>query len=132
MDLRQVRIDIRAVIAVCGYNAWDYEPDDPQDLPAGVVDGIESLIRMNRLVTAVKIGVTFYVNNADPKDATAKLDLTLSTGFTNSYVDALDAASLAGASWRSIRLEGAEAYHRVAMPGGGVALACRTITDLTA
>lgn len=133
MDLRQIRTDIGVVAGESGFNAWDYAPDDPQDLPAAVVGGIKSMVRLNAVVTECQIEVTFYVNAADPQDAAARLDLALSVGLPDSFIDMLDSVTPAdGPSWRSIRFESAGPYQRYAIPGGAVALGCTVTLELTA
>jgi len=133
MDLRKVRADIGVVAGVSGFNAFDYVPDDPKDLPAAVVGGIKSMVRLNAVVTQVELGVTFYVSAADPQDSAARLDLALSTGLPDSFIDNLDSVTPAdGASWRSIRFQSAGPYIRYQMPGGGVALGVDVVLELTA
>lgn len=134
MDLRQLRIDLGKVAQTAGYNAWDYTPDDPQNLPAAVVGGIRSMVRLNALTTQIQVEVTFYVSAADPKDAAGRLDLALSVGLDGSFIDCLDTMSEAPntPSWRSVRLDSAGPYQRVLMPGGGAALSVAIVLELTA
>ena len=134
MDLRAVRHDLGVVAQNIGLNAWDYQPDDPQNLPAAVVGGIQEMHRLNRIVTQFKLGVTLYVNCADPQDATAALDLYLSTGLDGSFIEALDAVipGLDSPAWRSVRFDSAGPYRRYSMPGGGAALGVEVVLELTA
>ena len=133
MDLRQIRADLGAVARESNFAAWDYEPDDPKDLPAAVVGGIQSMTRLNAVVTQIKLDVTFYVNAVDPQDASARLDLALSTGMPDSFIDQLDSVMpVDGPSWRSIRFDSSGPYKRYAMPGGGVALGVTVTLELTA
>lgn len=133
MDLRKVRQDIGVVAGESGFNAWDYQPDDPQDLPAAVVGGIQSMKRLNRLTTEVKIDVTFYVNASDPEDAAKRLDLALSVGMPDSFIDMLDSVTVEdGPSWRSIRFNSAGSYMKYQMPGNAVALGVTVTLELTA
>lgn len=133
MDLRAIRKDLGVVAQEAGFNAWDYEPDDPQNLPAAVVGGIRSMTRLNAQVTRVELGVTFYVNAADPQDATARLDLALSTGIQDSFIDNLDTdAEKPDRSWRSVRFAASGPYTRYSMPGGAVALGVEITLELTA
>lgn len=133
MDLRQIRADLGTVAAEAGFNAWDYQPDDLQHLPAAVVGGIKSMERLNQTVTQVQIGVTFYVNPADAKDATSRLDLALSTGNPNSFIDCLDGvSSLDNPAWRSVRFDSAGPYAMYVMPSGSSALGVEVTLELTA
>lgn len=133
MNLAQLRADLKAVAETAGFNAWDFLPDDPQHLPAAVVGGIHAMVRLNAHVTQVQIGITFYASHADAKDATRRLDLALSTGDPNSFIDIMDAVTESdGPSWRSIRFDSCGAYHLVSMPSDGTALAVETIWELTA
>lgn len=133
MNLAQLRADLKAVAEAAGFNAWDFVPDDPQDLPASVVGGIQSMVRLNAHVTQVKIGIEFYANHADAKDATRRLDLVLSTGDPNSFIDILDHVEESdGPSWRSIRFDSCGPYTLVTMPGGGSALKVEATYELTA
>lgn len=136
MDLRALRKDLRVVAGESGFTAWDFVPEDPQDLPAAVVGAPKSMVRMNRLITQVEIPITFYASLADPLDATERLDLALSTGLPNSFIDLLDfAAQQEGAtapSWRSVRFVSAGPYTRFALPGTVYALGVEVILELTA
>ncbi len=133
MDLRQLRADLGTVAGEAGFNAWDYLPDDPKTLPAAVVGGILEMERLNRLTTQIKLGVTFYVSAADPKDASARLDRALSVGLGDSFIDWLDSVQLAdGPSWRSVRFDSAGPYQKFSLPGGGVALGVTVVLELTA
>lgn len=133
MDLREIRIGLAAVARAAGFNAWDYMPDDPQDLPASTVGGIESMVRLNEAVTQVQLKVSFYVNETDMQDATARLDKALSVGLNGSFIDTVDEVTTAdGPPWRSIRFVSAGPYQRFAMPGNGWALGVETIWEMTA
>lgn len=133
MDLRQLRADLGVVAASSGFNAWSYQPDDPQDLPAAVVGGIKSMERLNQTVSQLMIGVTFYANAADPQDATERLDLALSVGNPDSFIDTLDSVEIAdGPAWRSVRFDSAGPYTRYSMPGGGSSLGVEVTLELTA
>jgi hypothetical protein len=134
MDLRAIRRSIAAIALESGFSAWDYAPDDPSELPAAVVGGIKQMRRMNRLVCEIQIGVTFYASQADPIDATSRLDNALSTGTDGgtSFLDNLDAADDAAAGWRSIRFLAAGPYAVYAMPGNAKALGVEVILELTA
>ncbi len=133
MDMRQVRADLGTVARSAGWNAWDYQPDDPQNLPAAVVGGISEFMRLNRLVSQFKIGVTFYVNLANPQDAAERLDLVLSPGNPDSFLDVLDSVTAEdGAAWRSVRFDSATPYQRYSMPGGLYALGVELMLELTA
>jgi hypothetical protein len=133
MDLARIREDLAAVATAAGFNSWDYEPDDPQTLPACIIGGIREMERLNAIVTRAQILVTFYCSVADPKDATRRLDLALSVGHPNSFIDMLDSVTLEdGPAWRSIRFESASRYRRFAMPGGHVALGVEIVLELTA
>lgn len=133
MNLRAIREDLAAVAQEAGFNSWSVSPDDPQDLPAAVVGGIQNLVRLNRLTTQIQIGITFYVSLAEPVDATARLDLALSVGETGSFIDLLDSVHAEdGAAWRSVRFVSAGPYTRFTMPGGGAALGVEVQLELTA
>lgn len=134
MDLRQLRADLGTVAQTSGFNAWDYEPDDVQDLPAAVVSGIKEMERLNRLVTRVKVVITFLVSLADPQDAAARLDTALSNGVQDSFIDNLDSVSVEndGPAWRSVRFDSAGPYTRYQMPGGGSYLGVEVLLELTA
>lgn len=135
MILGDVRKDLGVLGRTAGLNAWDYQPDDPQDLPAMVVGGIKSMVRLNQKVSLVQIGVTMYVNAADPEDASRKLDQLLSVGTEDglSFIDILDShAADEAASWRSIKFLSAGPYQKYAMPGDGSALGVEVTVELTA
>lgn len=135
MDLRQLRADISAVAQAAGFNSWDYMPDDPQDLPAAVVGGIKSMERLNRQVTQVQIGVTFYASAADPLDATSVIDRALSIGAAEtSFIDLLDDVDVIadGPAWRSARFDHSSEYRLYGMPGGGNALGVEVTLEFTA
>lgn len=136
MDLRQVRADLATVAATAGFNAWDFEPDDPQQLPAAVVGAPLLIERMNAHVTKLQLPVGLYVSNADARAATALLDQALSTGVgEGSFLDALDSLTQAdteASAWRSARFESASQYQRVALDGGGSMLAVPIVLELTA
>ncbi len=133
MDLRQVRKDLGVVAGEAGFSAWDYVPDDPQDLPAAVVGGLSLFERLNAIVTKVNIGITFYVDLSDAQDAAARLDLVLSTGMPNSFIDWLDSVTSNDLpAWRSVRFLSAGPYNRYTMPGGAVALGVEVTLEITA
>lgn len=135
MDLRAIRAALGVLSAAANFNAWDYIPDDPQHLPAAVVDGILSLDRLNAHVTQFDITITFYASGADPKDASARLDLLLSTGITGSFADLLTTAAAVlspAPPWRTIKLKTAGPYTRYAMPNGELALGVQITLELTA
>ena len=135
MDFRALRTDFGTVAQTAGFNAYDYEPDDPGALPAAVVGGVRSLRRLTMSGTCeVELEITLYVSAADPQDATATLDLALSLGLSTSLLSILEAVDpiLDKPSWRSARFVTAGPYQRVAMPGGGAALACSVVVEFTA
>lgn len=133
MNVRDIRRDIGVVAGRAGFNAWDYQPDDPQDLPAAVVGGIKEMTRLNKKVTQLKIGVVFYVNAADAQDATSRLDLALSVGNPDSFIDMLDEVTQQDSpSWKAIRFESAGPYQKYQMPGESIALGVEAVLELTA
>lgn len=133
MDLRALREDLTAVAEAAGFNAWSYVPDDPQDLPAAVVGGIQEMNRLNQHVTQIKLGISFIANAADPVDATARLDLALSTGNAESFIDMLDSVGTEdGPAWSSVRFDSAGPYTSIDLPGGGTALGVEIVLQLTA
>lgn len=133
MDLRALRADLGVVANEAGYSSWDYQPDSLQDLPAAVVGSPQSMRRLNQIVTEVKVPITFYVSEQDPQDATARLDLALSAGLPDSFIDMLDSVHAAdGPSWRSVVFESAGPYQRVIFDGGGSALFVEVLLSLTA
>lgn len=134
MDLRQLRVDLGVVGQMAGFNAWNIVPDDPQHLPAMVVGGVRSMqvITMDGGVE-VELVATFYTSTADAEDATAVLDLVLSIGKEDSFLDwLLNVKPVDGPAWRSVRFVQAGPYHDVAMPGGSVALAVEVVLSFTA
>ncbi len=136
MDLAALRSDIKVIGQTCGLNAWDYQPDDPQNLPALVVGGMRSLTRLNQVVAQIEVSVHIYVNAADPKDATRALDALLSINqpAKTSFIDVLDSEmeTLDTPSWRSIKFLSAGPYTHYIMPGGLTALGVEVILELTA
>ena len=140
MDLRALRTQLAQVGQTCGLNTWDYMPDDPQNLPALVIEGFSAMTRLNAIVTELDLEVVFYVNNAEAKDAAARLDGLFSVGVDPgvSFIDALDAFTEGnpadtGAYWRSVRFKSAGPSRRYAMPGDGtVALGCPAVWTFTA
>ena len=131
--MRALRADLGVVAGEAGFSAFDYEPADPKNLPAAVVGGIKSMERLNAHVTQIQIGITFFVNAANEKDATARLDLALSTGLPNSFIELLDSVSIEdGPAWRSVRFESAGPYLHYVMPSGGPALAVEITLEFTA
>jgi len=134
VDLRQLRTDLSVVGASAGFNAWNVEPDDPQHLPAMVVGGVRSM----RILTIdggveVEISATFYANAADNEDATATLDMVLSIGTADSFLDwLLSVKPVDEPAWRSVRFVQAGPYHEVALPGSGTALAVEVVLSFTA
>ena len=133
MDLRKLRTDLGTVATEAGFTAWDYYPDDVQNLPAAVVGGIAGMVRLNRLVTEIDIGITFYCSLADPADAAARLDLALSTNMDGSFLDAVDEITPTDAvNWRSVTFVRAGPYNRYDMPGNTHALGCEIVLRFTA
>lgn len=133
MDLRAVRRDICTVAGEAGFNAFSYQPSDLKTFPAAVVGGVRSFVRLNVRVTQVQIACTFYVALTDVEEATRKLDLVLSTGDPNSFVDLLDSVQPDdNPSWRSVRIDSAGAYTQYSFPGGAIALGVEVILELTA
>lgn len=139
MDLHQLRADVGAVGRAAGFNAWSYEPDDPQNLPALVVGGVKSLIRKTMSgICELEIDITLYVNAANPEDAAARLDLALSLGMADSFLSYMEAVDpQAGPpesrpAWRSARFIAAGSYQRVTMPGGGEAATVNITYSFTA
>ena len=140
MDLGKLREDIAVVCRTAGLNGWNFDTDDPQNLPAAVVSGVDQMERLNRIVTRVVIMIDLYVSNAEPLDGSRALDRLLSTdvvkedGKVGSLIDAFDAVQdgIDQPSWRSHRFDSAGRYTRVSMPGGGVALYCQVLYEFTA
>jgi hypothetical protein len=120
MDLRAIRKDLAVLVQQSGFAAWSFLPSDPGDLPAGVVGGIKSMVRLNAFVTEITIGITFYANFTDPADAAERLDRMLSTGNANSLIDQFDKLTQSDTpSWRSIKFDSAGPYTVYTMPSGG-------------
>lgn len=140
MNLAKIRADLKVVAETCGVNAWDYAPDDVKVLPAAVVGAPQAMRRLNRLKTEVEIPVAFYVNNADPQDATRRMDALLSMNVQNdpefvgvAFMDVLDTVHAEdGPAWDSVRFSHAEPYSLVNMGNDAVALACKITLTLTA
>lgn len=130
MDLVAVSIDLETAALAHGYSAFSYEPDDPGNLPAAVVGGIDSMVALNRFVTTVQLGVTFYQSLGldDGKSARRALDKTFSVGTGTSFLDALAAQAAAG-HFTAIKVDGwafvsADRYTKYEMPGEAFGLGC--------
>lgn len=133
MDIAAIRAQLATVAGLAGFNAFDYQPDDPGALPAVVAGGIREMERLNRIVTRLQLVVTFYASLAEPADAARRLDLALSVGVEGSFIDLLDAVPVEGQAWRSVRFIGSGPYQTTIMPAGtGNALSCETVLEFTA
>lgn len=137
MNVATVRADLAIVAAACGYSSFPYEPADPGGLPAAVVGGISSMVRLNQFVTKLQIGVTFFaaLGNDAGKSAAEKIDGTLSVGTGTGFVDHLAAEAAAG-HLTAIKVNGwafvsAGPYTKYELPGAVPALGCTMTIELT-
>lgn len=135
LDLRAVREGLASAARECGFSAWDYQPDDPQQLPAAVVGAPVEMEALTLTRWKLVVPVTFYCSTADPKDASERLDLVLSINLVDeddeprlSFIDTLKAAE--APPWKSARFSSAETG-RYTMPGGSVALGTRVDIEVT-
>lgn len=111
MDIAAKRASIAAAAVACEFNAYDFQPDNPGDLPAAVVGGITLYERLNASVARVQLVVTLYASSSDAQDATRCLDTALSTNVANSFIDAVSAID-------GMTVDSAGAYQQFVMPTG--------------
>lgn len=123
-----MRADLAVVAKAAGFSSFAYEPDDPQNLPAAVVGGIQSMTRLNRLTTELVLGVTFYCSLASARDAASRLDKVLSIGTGTGFLDLLATTS----TFKSWVFQSAGPYTTYQLPGGDFALGCTVTLQLTA
>jgi hypothetical protein len=135
LDLRAVREALGLAAGAAGFNAWDYMPDDVQNLPAAVVGAPREMEALTLTRWRLQLPVTFYVSSANPKDANERLDRALSIGLEDedevprlSFLDTL--ADAIEPPWKTARFVSAQTS-RYTMPGNSVAWGTEVLVEVT-